>query len=231
MKIKESFLDLFFPKTCLFCQREGEYLCQDCFALLEISEYQYCLCKNPLRLPQAGKCRRCQKKSLNGLYFALSYQNSFCQKLIRQFKYENAVKELAKPLSSLIIAHFQLSNKLLPEEGILIPVPLTKKRLKWRGFHQAEEIAKELSNFWEIPLILDCLIKVKENPPQVDLSEEERMENIKGVFQAQNEKEIMGKKIFLVDDVYTTGATMEGAARILKTAGVKEVWGVVVARG
>jgi len=231
MKIKESFLDLFFPKTCLFCQREGEYLCQDCFALLEVSEYQYCLCKNPLRLPQAGKCRKCQRKSLNGLYFALSYQNSFCQKLIRQFKYENAVKELAKPLSSLIIAHFQLSNKLPTKEGVSIPVPLTKKRLKWRGFNQAEEIAKELSNSWGISLVSNCLIKVKENPPQVELSEEERMENAKGVFQVQNKKEIIGKKIFLIDDVYTTGSTMEEAVRVLKAAGAKEVWGITVARG
>jgi len=113
----------------------------------------------------------------------------------------------------------------------LVPVPLEKRKLKWRGFNQAEEIAKELSNFWEIPFILDCLIKVKENPPQVDLSEEERMENIKGVFQAKDEKEIMGKKIFLVDDVYTTGATMEEAARVLRATGAKEVWGITVARG
>ena len=230
-KVKNFFLDLFSPKFCFGCKREGNYLCQDCIATLEVSEYQYCLCQKPKRIIDQGKCPSCKTKKLSGLYFPLPYQNPLIKNLIQHFKYEPFVKELAKPLSSLIINHFQLLGKETTfSDFILIPIPLEKKRLKWRGFNQAEEIAKELSIFLKIPLINNVLIKEKETPPQVDLSEKERERNILGVFSCQNKNGIYGKKILLVDDVYTTGSTMEEAAKILKEAGAKEVWGTVVAR-
>ena len=114
---------------------------------------------------------------------------------------------------------------------ILIPVPLDKKRLKWRGFNQAEEVGKELYKFFNIPLISDCLIKIKQNLPQIELSGKQREENTKGVFSVKTKELINGKKIVLVDDIYTTGSTMEECAKVLKTVGAKEVLGIVVARG
>jgi len=194
-------------------------------------------------------------KSLTDLYFALPYQNILAKKLIRRFKYEPFIKELAETLGLLIITHFQLldnkPNFVYPVRErrssnganfILIPIPLNEKRRIWRGFNQAEEIGKELSKFLparlasqgeaggKLPLVSDCLLRVKNNYPQVELSEKERKENVKDIFFCQNKKEIFGKKILLVDDVYTTGATMEEAARILKESGAKEVRGIVVAR-
>jgi len=242
-KIKKFFLDIFFPKLCFNCGREGSYLCEDCQSLLEISRYQYCLCQKPNRLSRGGKCKKCHSKKLGGLYFALDYQNPLIKKLIQKFKYEPLIKELAETLSLLIITHFQLldnkPNFFSPvREGkssnganfILIPIPLNEKRLKWRGFNQAEEIGKELSKFLKVPLVSNCLLRVKNTYPQVELTLEERKENVKGIFICQNQKEIFGKKILLVDDVYTTGATMEEAAWVLKESGAKEVWGIVVAR-
>jgi len=231
--LKKFFLNLFFPKFCLGCQKEGSYLCQDCFSILEISEYQYCLCKKPQRLAQAGKCRFCYQKKLNGLYFAASYQNQFLQKMIRQFKYEPYVKELAEPLASLIIAHFKLSSNP-PQFGqnwILVSVPLDKKKEKKRGFNQTKEIVKELSKELKLSLVADVLAKIKETRPQVDLEEAERMENPLGAFLVKNEEAIKNKKILLIDDVYTTGATMEECAKVLKESGAKEVWGMAIARG
>lgn len=230
-KIKEILLNILFPKFCFSCGREGNYLCEDCKALLEISQYQYCLCQHPKRVDERGKCPKCQRKKLSGLYFALDYKNPLIKNLVQKFKYKPFVRELAKPLASLIITHFQLSdNKPNFSNFILIPIPLSKKRLRWRGFNQAEELAKELSKFLKIPLILNSLIKIKEAPPQVELAAEERRENIKGVFSCQNRNGISGKKILLVDDIYTTGSTIEEAATKLLEAGAKEVWGVVVAR-
>lgn len=233
-KIKNFFLDLFFPKLCLGCQKEGSYLCQDCLSLLEISKSQFCLCKEPKRIPQAGKCPNCRSRKLSGLFAALPYQNPLLQKLIKQLKYEPHLKELAKTLASLIITHFQILEKSPTEIGkgkILVPLPLAKRKLRKRGFNQAEEIARELAKIWKIPLISDCLVKIKETLAQVDLSENQREENIKGAFLVKNKNKIRGKKILLVDDVYTSGATMEEAAKVLIEAGAKEVWGVVVARG
>jgi len=194
-------------------------------------------------LQKGGKCPKCGQRKLDGLYFAVNYQNFLVKKLIQKFKYEPFIKELAKILSSLIITHFQLLDnkpnffylveKWKSSNGanfILLPIPLNEKRLRWRGFNQAEEIAKELSQFFKIPLVRNCLLRIKNNQPQVELKEMARKNNIKNVFSCQNQKEIMGKKILLVDDVYTTGATMEEAAKVLKGSGAKEVLGVVIAR-
>ena len=230
-KIKEILLNILFPKFCFSCGREGNYLCEDCKVLLEISQYQYCLCQHPKRVDERGKCPKCQRKILNGLYFALDYKNPLIKNLVQKFKYKPFIRELAKPLASLIISHFQLSdNKPNFSNFILIPIPLSEKRLRWRGYNQATELAKELSRFLRIPLVSNCLIRTKDVPPQVELTAGERKENVKGVFSCQNRNEISGKKILLVDDIYTTGATMEEAARILEESVAKEVWGVAVAR-
>ena len=234
-KLKEAFLDILFPRSCFGCGREGSYLCQDCQSCLDISEDVFCLCSIPRRLVfssnmNSAKCGRCLSKKLNGLFFPLSYQNNLIKELIRQFKYDPFVKELAKPLAELIIAHLNLIDKEVWKNKILIPVPLHKKRLKQRGFNQAEEIAKELAKKLNISLLVNCLKKVKITSPQAKLSEKEREKNIKGAFLTKNHNLIQGKRILLVDDVYTTGATMEEAAKVLKQAGAKEVWGVVVAR-
>jgi len=231
LDIKNFALSVLFPRFCLNCQKEGNYLCEDCLSIIEISEHQYCLCGKPQRIWQGGKCQRCVSRKLNGLYFAAPYQNSLVQNLIRKFKYNPFIKELSKPLASLIINHFQLlDNPPAFSEFLLLSIPLEKRKLKQRGFNQAEELAKELSSFLKIPLISDCLIKIKETFPQVELSGKEREENIKDAFLCQNREKIQGKRILLVDDVYTTGSTMEEVARVLKTAGAKEVWGVAVAR-
>ena len=237
-QVKKYLLDILFPKYCLICEKEGSLLCEDCEALIEVSEYQYCLCEIPLRLVQEspalwhGKCRKCRLKALDGLYAAAPYKQKFLQKLIHQFKYEPFIKELSLGLSSLIINHFKLlDNKINFADFILIPAPLSKKRKKERGFNQAEEIAKHLSRIWQIRLVNDVLIKVRETAPQTELSEKERNENIKGAFFCKTKKEIIRQKIFLVDDVYTTGSTMEECAKTLKKVGAKEVWGIAIARG
>lgn len=233
MSIREFFIDLFFPKFCFYCKKESDYLCEDCVALLEILEYNFCLCEKPQRLPDAGKCKRCQWKKLNGLYFALPYQNLFAKKLIHQFKYNPQVKELAKTLASIIITHFNLLEKSLKFgiDFILAPVPLTNRKKKERGFNQSQELCKELNQFLEISLIADCLLKTKDTPPQIELQKKERLKSQREVFLVKNNENIKEKKILLVDDVYTTGATMEECARILKEAGAKEVWGLAIARG
>jgi|SRR3989344_797519 len=231
--MKEFLLNLFFPPFCIFCKKEESYLCQDCFSFFDIQPHNLCLCDKPNILPYPGKCKKCQRKNLAGLYFALPYQNFFTKKIIQQFKYDPQVKGLAKSLASFIIAYFHLAEKPFTplHNSIVIPIPLTEKKKRRRGFNQAEEIAKELVPFSQTQLVTDSLIKVKETPIQMELSGRERLTTQKGAFSTQNEEKIKGRKVFLVDDVYTTGATMEECAKVLKTAGAKEVWGIAVARG
>lgn len=224
-------IELFFPKFCLSCQKEGEYLCQDCLSLAGVMESSFCLCEKPQRLPDPGKCRNCRKRKLDGLYFAVSYGNNIVKRLIHRLKYEPCIKDLSLTLAQLIFSHLMLLEKNFDEKKfVFVPVPLTKRKLKRRGFNQSEEIAKKLSKLIQIPTVSNCLLKIKETAPQMEISGQERKENIKDAFVIKDKRGISGKKILLVDDVYTTGSTLEECARILKEAEAEEVWGLVVAR-
>lgn len=243
-KSKDFLLDLLFPKFCLGCKKEGIYLCDDCRALLDIAEYNYCLCdKNPSRLPpeqgsaclsRQGKCNKCQDKRLSGLYFSLPYkEKTITRTLIHQFKYQPYLKDLSKTLASVLIEHLVLSGKNTDEiwgNSVLIPVPLDKNKLKARGYNQSEELANELGKVISVPVVLNVLIKTKPTKPQMELSKKEREKNLIGAFEIKNPKEILGKKIFLVDDVYTTGSTMNECTKVLRQAGAKQVWGIAIAR-
>lgn len=237
-KIRLFLLDLFFPKFCLGCKKEGSYLCDDCRTLLDIAEFDYCLCSSkPQRLPsdqKSGKCNRCQDKRLSGLYFALPYkEKALTRKIIYQFKYRPYLKDLAKTLAGILVEHLVISGKNTNEiwqNSVLIPVPLDKKKLKSRGYNQSEELAKELSEVLQIPMISDNLIKIKNTKPQMELKKEEREKNLGKAFKIKNSQTLLGKKIFLVDDVYTTGSTMDECAKTLKEAGAKQVWGIAIAR-
>lgn len=237
--IKNFALDMLFPSFCLNCQKEGSYLCQDCFSLIEITNRQHCpFCNPPKITPEGCTCKFCKKnKNLDGLYYTAPYNNFIIKKIITQFKYPPYIKELSKPLSFFIIQYFKSFEyqptfliKTFQSDFLLIPVPLYKKKLKERGFNQSEEIAKELSFFWKIPLISDVLLKIKETSSQIKLSKEEREKNLKEAFICKNFEKIKGKKIILIDDVFTTGSTMEECSRILKQAGAKEILGIVIAR-
>ena len=239
-KIKKFLMDLFFPSFCLGCKKEGFLLCQDCKSTLEILEYNYCLCsQNPTRiiakLNKNQKCNRCRQKNLSGLYFALSYKdNPLVRKLIHFFKYEPYyLKSLAKVFAEILIEYFVISgnNKdKIWESSILIPVPLETTKLKKRGYNQSEELAKELLPVLGVDLAENNLVKIKKTLPQMKLLAKERQENLKNAFLVKDPGQIKGKKVFLVDDVYTTGSTMEECARVLRNAGAKSVWGITIAR-
>lgn len=241
--LKSYLLDLLFPKFCLGCQKQGYFLCDDCKELLDILEFDYCLCETKpiLLLPdsssglprQSGKCQKCKQKTLSGLYFALGYEKPLAKKLIHQFKYKPYIKSLAKPLAKILIEHFIKTGKNTEQiwkNSVLVPVPLDNKKLKLRGYNQSEELAKELSKIIKIPVLSDVLIKTKNTPPQMGLKKEEREKNLQGVFAIKDSPAIAKNKIFLVDDVYTTGSTMQECAAILKKAGAKSVWGITIAR-
>ena len=233
-KIQNFVLNLLYPQFCFNCGQEAtSYLCEDCKSTLEILQSHQKYSSQKGEENKFSSSPFAVARDLKDLYFALPYQNLLIKNLIRKFKYQPFVRELAIPLTSLIITHFQLIEKSPTEffDFILIPVPLEKRKLKWRGFNQAEEIGKELSKFLKISLLNNVLAKIKETPSQVELSDEERKENIKGVFLVKDEELIKNRKILLIDDIYTTGATMEECARVLKTAGAKEIIGIVVARG
>lgn len=234
---KEFALDILFPKFCFGCKTEGVYLCEDCRGLLDILEHHYCLCdKKHFHIPadsKTGKCSTCRDKKLSGLYFALPYKNPVVKKLIYQFKYEPYISDLAPVLSSLIVEHLVRTRKnteAIWENAVLIPIPLDHKKIKRRGYNQSSLLAGELGQAISVPQVTDVLVKTRVTGSQMELSKEEREKNLQGAFEIKNPELISGKIIFLVDDVYTTGSTMEACASILLKAGAKSVWGIALAR-
>jgi competence protein ComFC len=138
---------------------------------------------------------------------------------------------LALPLGDLLANGVNAESRRPEKDFILMPVPLYKKRLLERGFNQAALLAGGLSDRLGLEVEEKVLERVRQTVPQVDLEEKERKDNVKNVFSVRDISRVKNKKIILVDDVITTGATIEECGKVLKLSGAKEVWGVALAKG
>jgi len=145
---------------------------------------------------------------------------------VHQLKYKN-LRALAKPLAKLL-NDFLVINPV-PGEA-LVPVPLHPRRLRERGHNQSHLLAEELSSLINLPVIDDCLIRKRHTPPQARTATvEERRSNIANAFTCVNDR-LQDKQVLLIDDVSTSGATLDACAKTLKAAGTVSVWGLVLAR-
>lgn len=208
---KKIIFDLFFPISCLGCGQQGKFICAKCFNQIPLNKE-----KHP------------QPVHLNKLLVASDYEYPLIKQAIHCYKYD-FVKDLAEPLAELMIKKL---NKQLTNEFILIPVPLHQKRLRWRGFNQAELLSQEISRKLKIPMANDILNRTKYHPPQVKIQNpQQRKENVSRAFQISRPVDLKNKIIILIDDVCTSGATLSECALTLKPLRAKAVWGLVIARG
>lgn len=238
-KIKGLFLDLLFPRYCFSCKKflkTGEnfpYLCRDCLEKIPLFSSFFCpVCFK--RIP-GGKLKKCQhspfKSSLDFLGSATEYQG-VVKELIHAYKYQFA-KEIALTLAHLLISYLQKSFPEPLTNYTLLAIPLHPSRKRWRGFNQSEEIAKILSQELKMELFSDLLLRQKKTKPQVELKNfQERKENLQEAFVINPSKIslLQKRKIILIDDVFTSGATLQSAAYVLKEAGAKRVIGLVIAK-
>jgi competence protein ComFC len=148
------------------------------------------------------------------------YEGALAEAL-HQFKFYG-LKRLAKPLGNLLL------DIDLPKTDGIIPVPLSIKGLRDRGFNQSLLLARIIAKEMKIPLLMDVLSKKKETLPQIGLSSKERLSNLKGSFEAR--EDIDGRRLLLVDDVITTGATVTECSKELLRAGAEDVAVVALAR-
>jgi len=145
------------------------------------------------------------------------------EEAIKQLKY-HGIKRLASPLSELLL------KTSLPDVDAIIPVPLHGKRLRERGFNQSALIAKGISKRLHRPLLINTLIRTRYTTPQVNLTAREREKNIKGAFSVIDGEDIQGKDIMLIDDVFTTGATVRECSKVLRKAGAGNIYVITLAR-
>ncbi len=219
--------DLIFPKKCVGCGKEGFWLCKKCSK--KIVQVKVPFCPYCYKLTRMGQyCSRCRRYShLTGVIIAAHYENPL-KEAIHKFKYDR-IKELAEPLSELLIARLQLG---FPRgDLVLVPVSLAQSRERERGFNQAKILAERTGPEFDIPLLSGALVRTKDRPAQIELKGRERRENVKGIFAVRGDiEQVKNKTILLVDDVFTTGATLNEAAKVLKRAGARNIWGLVIAK-
>ncbi len=225
-------LDLLFPKICLGCGREGQWVCSECAKKVKPLAIYFCpACKKSL--PWPGLCLDCRggHSHLSGLWVLGDYNNPLLQKIIQGLKYDY-LTELSDDLDDLMSRYF-LPDRRWKSDYLLVSVPLHRRRELQRGYNQARLIAQALERVRGNKIIDGLICRRRYRRPQVGLPAGERRKNVQGIF-AVNESvknEYSGREIVLIDDVYTTGATMQECAKVLKRAGCGNIYGLVVASG
>lgn len=219
-----NILNLVFPKNCVNCGKPGNYLCKDCVSQVPQAKSRCPLCEN---YNFQGKTHpSCYvKNSLDG-HVALWAYKGVIRKAILRLKY-NFVSDLASELVCISVE--KQKTHLNWRQFEFVAIPVNRARLNWRGFNQseilAELFAKRLNGFYQS----GALIKTKNTKPQAQLDQKQRARNIKNAFSLSPKYVAKGKRVVLVDDVWTTGSTMREAGKVLKKAGASEVWGLTVA--
>jgi ComF family protein len=227
--IMQQCLDMLFPACCAGCQRIGHVLCPSCVAKIQPLPSPFCqLCGTPLS-PE-GTCKNCQYHplKLSGQRAVSLYQEPL-RGCIHGLKYDGNTR-LSEPLGKLLA---QAYIRYGMRADMLIPVPLHSERQQQRGYNHAALLAEVCSAQLGVPLNNGALVRQRATVAQVDLHPRERYQNVAGAFacaSAPASGVIKGRSIVIVDDVSTTGATLEACAAPLFAAGVKEVWGLVLAR-
>ncbi|MFN0063615.1 MAG: ComF family protein [Myxococcaceae bacterium] len=221
-------LEVCFPLACLACQAPlvgNASLCTDCGVALEPLGRSTCIrCAEP-QTPAGTMCERCRLEPLAFNRALAAYlHGATAAALVHRFKYEDH-PELAPGLAELTL---QALEPLRAFTGIVCAVPLHTKRLRTRGYDQAQLFAKELARRIEQPFGGRLLERTVPTAPQVGLSLEERRTNVRNAFIAS--PQVVGQDILLVDDVMTTGATLDAAARALQQANARHVFACAFAR-
>ena len=234
-KINKLLLDTLFPVFCINCDKPGKWICESCFNKIQLRNDQFCpYCEKKIT-PNGYTCFECKEKySLDGLLVASSYKDRTVSKAVHLYKYR-FIEDLHCYLGDIMLKSIQ--NSELPLPDIIIPVPLHKRRLRWRGFNQSNLLAKYISEKitpgFPVSVENNLLERIHYTHPQMEIKNHSmRRKNIENAFKIPRDKikKIKNKRILIVDDIVTTGSTIFECARTLKKAGAKEVFASVIAR-
>lgn len=235
---KEDLLHLLFPPRCPFCDRvlfhslfaRSPLVCRKCQNVPEyVKEPACCKCGKPLQDQRAEYCYDCGRKELAYTQGkALWVYKGQVKDSLYRFKYQNR-REYAKHYSAELV---RVHGEWIRRCGIsaVVPIPLSRKRLRQRGFNQAGLLAKRLGEKMGLPVFTNLLLRVRDTRAQKELNDEERKNNLKRAFKTSANK-VQLDHILLIDDIYTTGITMNEAAKELKRAGVTEIYCLSVSIG
>lgn len=231
-RLIDILLTFIFPDTCIVCRKsakKSEYACKKCENKIDyISPVFKCrTCLFPIPAGSSSQCGLCIR------------ENPQYSRLISCVKYKGAVK------GSLLVYKFherpdlhigfsKLACKILERSGVffdaVVCIPVSQKTLKERGYNQSALIAQKIAEYFDVPFYEDLIVKVKETKRQSELKLKERVKNVKGAFGVNNPERIKSSCVLLVDDIFTTGATMREASKTISTF-ADDIVAFTIARG
>jgi ComF family protein len=224
--IQDKIIDFFFPQRCIGCGKFGALLCANCCQ--KLPKILPPFCQKCGRHESSGVlCSSCwgQRTAIDGIRSTFRFDGTV-RLAIHALKYRS-VKLMADYLAGLMADY--LRENRLPGD-ILVPVPLHNRRLRERGYNQSVLLAQKLGKIASLPVIENQLYRLKDSLPQARTGTvEERRRNVEKAFVSRKEA-VFGKQLILIDDVCTSGATLEACAAALKAAGAVSVWGFTLAR-
>lgn len=227
-QLMKLFKDTIFPAHCFGCDSEGKFVCDDCYRTLDISGV-FCCPVCHVENKTGESCVQCKNELYIHRHVAVTpyKEDGLIGDMMHSFKYHFA--EDVRDVFERMIQDFFKSNSI--EIDMIIPVPLHKKRFVERGFNQSEIIAQTISSILHKPILVNILLRSRYTQKQAKLKREERLKNLIDAFEIKNPQEIAGKHILLVDDVFTTGTTVNECAKVLVNSGCASVTSFSIARG
>jgi ComF family protein len=227
-KLNQTILDLILPPHCVSCQSANSWLCQNCLERIFWITTAVCERCGTSNLTPLNSCRQCQSHPLyyiDGIRAAAVYcEDNPIQPVIHGLKYYNH-RAVTGALGKILADTYWRYGFAV---DMIMPVPLHQSRLKERGYNQSELLARRLSNLVNVPVNTVVLQRLKKTKTQTQLDADERRQNVADAFACS--KSVSSQSILLVDDVCTTGSTLDACARALKTNGAASVWGLTLAK-
>ncbi len=229
--ILSDLLDFIFPPECIVCEKrlsgKEAYYCEACRAVADDIHHPICPgCRNGVAEVHAG-CKSCKGCNPISMLWTCGSFDQFYRPVVHGIKYQGLLP-LAIAMAEILASRIgEFSDRRIFD--FIVPVPLHWTRRRQRGFNQSSVVAYELAKRLHLPVVTDVLKRVKRTLDQTGLSAEERVWNMHGAFTARTTEAIAGKRALLIDDVTTTGATLNEAARELRAAGCKNVFAAVIA--
>ncbi|MCK4596088.1 ComF family protein [candidate division WOR-3 bacterium] len=235
MNLLRDLIDLIIPPLCCVCKRrlknDEKILCTDCYSRIRLITPPYCeRCGRPLPNLDINVCNTCIVEKHPFSYVrAVSPYEGIIEGLIILLKY-NGKRQTSKILGGLMSKVVKMEETYRNCE-LIVPVPLHTTRKRERGYNQAELLGNELSSELNIPIIPDALIRTRATPSQTKLPTEHRKKNVLGAFSINKRRQELfrGKTVLLVDDVFTTGATLNECTKTLIKGKTTDVLGIVCA--
>lgn len=228
--ITAKLVDVVAPARCMGCFRTNTWLCDKCLSRFETTQLTCIGCNQ--EQPRGRTCPECKHSiSLTGVVSVGRYESPLLRRGIYWFKFKG-VKDIAEPLAHLMLSRMPVISALkqLQQNAALVPVPLHKRRMLERGFNQSLELCEIISYALKIP-VYDIVDRTKQTWTQAKLPETLRNNNVKDAFKIKSGTKISRSKLIIIDDVTTSGSTLDAVARPLWAKGAKEVWGLTIARG